>query len=364
MGDVTEISWADATFNPWIGCMKTGSLACEGCYADALMGSAGRYKRATWGGPGQGVGTRDRTSASNWKKPLTWEKKQRARVEAWKRGDAPKPAPFFVFCASLADVFDNAVDPAWRRDLFDLIRRTPHLTWLLLTKRPQNIVKMFTAIAEAELGPYADEVGVRSAWPRNAALGCTVVTQAEANRDALHLMLASRALAPAFLFLSMEPLMERVQLTCLSLGKSAAQGLAAEWADVQAVEFFIDALRGAPSIGLPPIDWVITGGGTDQGGWKAPALDMDAVRLVRDECAEAGVAFQHKQNGEWLEEGFEGQERGASVPWGCFTDEGWVTEDGSAIGRWMGRVGKRRAGRLLDGVVHDARPDVPLKTAA
>jgi protein gp37 len=50
-----------------------------------------------------------------------------------------------VFCASLADVFDNQVDPAWRADLFDLIRACDELDWQLLTKRPQNIRKMLPA---------------------------------------------------------------------------------------------------------------------------------------------------------------------------------------------------------------------------
>ncbi|SOD00191.1 Phage protein Gp37/Gp68, partial [Rhizobium sp. AN5] len=122
MADSTNISWADMTFNPWIGCTRIAP-ACDGCYAAHLMET--RMHRAEWGGPGKGNGTRARTSAANWRKPLAWN------ATAAKEGTRP-----FVFCASLADVFDNAIPEEWRRDLFDLIRATPHLVWLLLTKRP------------------------------------------------------------------------------------------------------------------------------------------------------------------------------------------------------------------------------------
>ena len=328
MADTTNISWADATFNPWIGCMKTGSPACEGCYADALMGTAGRHKRATWGGPGLGVGTRVRTSNDNWKKPLAWERKQRARVAACKRGDAPKPAPFFVFCASLADVFDNAVPAGWRADLFELIRRTPHLTWLLLTKRPQNIAKMALQMAEADLGPYATDEGVRSWWPRNAAIGCTVVTPAEANRDLPWLLGAKAMLRPAFAFVSLEPMAEALSVWPW-LGPHMVEGVEREG-----------------------LDWVITGGGTDQGGWKAPPLHPDWVRAIRDQCAAHRVPFQHKQNGEYAP---------ASALSHGFRSRGHHRfEDGTFV--W--RVGKKVAGRLLDYTVHDARPNVPLEIAA
>ncbi len=104
MGDATKIEWADHTFNPWIGCTQV-SPACENCYAEVLMGQ--RYKRVKWGA-GE---ARQRTASANWRKPITWNRKA---VQA-----ATRP---FVFCASLADVFDNEVVPNWRSDLFNLIR--------------------------------------------------------------------------------------------------------------------------------------------------------------------------------------------------------------------------------------------------
>jgi protein gp37 len=113
----------------------------------------------------------------------------------------------FVF-PSMCDPFDNHPDLAEpRRRFFDLIRATPNLTWLLLTKRPGNIVKLFR---EAHPWPSG---GGWNWWPRNAAIGCTVVTQEEADRDIPKLLAAKAALNPAFAFLSMEPLLGPVDLT-------------------------------------------------------------------------------------------------------------------------------------------------------
>lgn len=236
MADQTNISWCDMTFNPWIGCTRI-SPACDGCYAAHLMET--RMGRAVWGGPGAGVGTRSRTSTGNWKKPLAWN---RAAVDASRRP--------FVFCSSLADVFDNAVPAEWRSDLFELIRATPNLVWLLLTKRPQNIVKM------------ADAAG---GLPSNAALGTTAEDQPRGDVNLSALKIAKIELEPVFTFGSFEPLISRV---------------------------VVDPMM------MP--DWVITGGETDQGAHKARPTHPDWFRELRDQCAAAGVPFHHKQNGEWV----------------------------------------------------------------
>lgn len=120
----SKIEWTDHTFNPWIGCQKV-SPGCDHCYAETLMDH--RYRKVTWGPHGE----RMRTSPGNWRKPLQWAKAARG-VDRLPR----------VFCASLADVFDNKAPEGARDDLFALIRQTPELDWLLLTKRPENIRKM------------------------------------------------------------------------------------------------------------------------------------------------------------------------------------------------------------------------------
>ncbi len=257
--------------------------------------------RAQWGGPGKGAGTRERTSAANWRKPIAWDKKAKAE------GRRP-----FVFCSSLADVFDNEIDHEWRADLFAMIHDTPNLVWLLLTKRPQNIVKMFDAISN-----------VRDAWPRNAAIGTTVEDQKRADVNLPALKVAKIELNPAFTFGSFEPLLGPVIV---------------------------------PPRMMP--DWVITGGETDQGVHKARPTHPDWFRSLRRQALDAGSAFHHKQNGEWL----------PWVPMNGNPDRKpimHVMQDGSEYYpgnpsslQSMIKVGKHQSGRALDGITHDAFPEV------
>ena len=119
----SKIEWTHHTFNPWIGCTHV-SEGCKNCYAE--LSESKRLKKVGWG-----KGTkRRRTSKEAWKEPLKWEK------AAKKTGSNP-----LVFCASLADVFDDEVEDSWRDDLFALIRSCPSLRWLLLTKRPKSMLR-------------------------------------------------------------------------------------------------------------------------------------------------------------------------------------------------------------------------------
>ncbi|UVC14749.1 phage Gp37/Gp68 family protein [Mesorhizobium onobrychidis] len=311
MGEITAISWCDHTFNPWIGCTKV-SPACDGCYAEAMMDK--RYGRVQWGAPGQGNGTRVRTSAGNWQQPIRWNKKAAA--------DGTRP---FVFCSSLADVFDNQVPTAWRTDLFELIRATRSLVWLLLTKRPQNIVRMYGSAFDLP-------------WPRNAAIGTTVEDQKRFDINVPALRDAGLELHPAFAFLSCEPL----------LGPIGGD--------------------------IDGIDWVITGGETDQGGHKARPTHPDWFRDIRDQCAAAGVAYHHKQNGEWAPGECADHRPTRTEEVAEYYDDSWGQPAHWDYGRVtprrseemhradepdVYRLGKSRSGRLLDGVEHNARPAVP-----
>jgi protein gp37 len=122
---ITQIAWCDATFNPWVGCLRV-STACDRCYAAALSWRYGKG-RDLW----DVSADRKRTSSAYWRGPLRWN--ERAQAAGTRRR---------VFCASMADVFDNKVPTSWRVDLWSLIRSTPALDWFLLTKRPQNIRDM------------------------------------------------------------------------------------------------------------------------------------------------------------------------------------------------------------------------------
>ncbi len=224
MGDITSISWSNATYNAWEGCQKVGP-GCDNCYAEA------RDHRFTGGihwGPGA---PRRRTSQTTRNRPRRW---QRDAVASGTR--------LRVFCSSLSDVFDNAVDPEWRREIADMIRETPDLDWMLLTKRIGNVPKMI----ERDFG---------GSLPSNTWLGISVVTQEEADRDIPRLL----DIPAAVHWLSMEPLLERVS---------------------------IDPTQ------MAALDMIVVGG---ESGPRARSMDLAWAYDLLDQARTGGTAFHFKQ---------------------------------------------------------------------
>ena len=162
----SAIEWTDHTFNPWWGCQKVGP-GCDHCYAETLDKRTGGQH---WG-PGA---ERRRTSVKNWHDPVRWNKQADAFFAEHGRRQR-------VFCASMADVFDNAVDPQWRDDLFALILATPNLDWLLLTKRIGNVGNMLPV-------PFDFDKHYPNVW-----IGATIVNQEEADRDIPKLLAVTAA---------------------------------------------------------------------------------------------------------------------------------------------------------------------------
>lgn len=332
MAENTKIEWADHTFNPWVGCEKI-SPACKNCYAESWAKRTGQSKLRH--------GERRRTSAANWELPLKWNK------EAEGASERPR-----VFCASLADVFEDhpAIDPQWRDDLFAMIDRTPNLDWLLLTKRPENISRLWP------WGFYGDQFSWQNAW-----IGTTAENQEQANKRIPELL----EIPAKVRFLSCEPLLGDVSLTDLFL--SEGRGLTRE----------LNALTGHDRI-----NWVIAGG---ESGPNARPSHVDWFRNLRDQCEEANVPFFFKQNGEWVPtyvssdtEVAEGEFRVAAgdidlrsdgTTTGAITEVRFPTKNTRRDGRPLGvkyehyvehddrlgaeqsmrRVGKKAAGRILDG---------------
>lgn len=246
----------------------------------------------------------------NWRMPIKWDR------EAERTGVRPR-----VFCASLADVFDNEVDPAWRRDLFRLIRRCENLDFLLLTKRIGNVRSMVPLewLASSLHGAHG-KVLYPMGWPENVWLGATVVNQEEADRDIPKLL----AVPAAKRFLSMEPLLGPVDLNYVRQRIQAQRSQLAR------------AINGETWL-----DWVIVGG---ESGPGARPMSPDWARRLRDQCQAAGVPFLFKQWGDWVP--MLGQVEGVPVRGKATTSDGWV----------MGLAGKKAAGRLLDGRTHDGVP--------
>lgn len=233
MGEKTEIAWTDSTFNPWIGCQKV-SAGCDRCYAEAMMDH--RYHRVAWGPHGE----RKRTSAGNWRNPIIWDR-HHAAFQA-QHGHRQR-----VFCSSLADVFDNQAPEGAQVDLWRLIESTQSLDWLLLTKRPENILKFIPE-------------NWRSGLPRNIWLGVTAEDQVAYDRR-----LRILADVPAAVhFISYEPAIGPLDITkyfypsWLICGGESGKGyrdMPLEWARnvqrqcrIAQVPFFMKQLAGKKPI--------------------------------------------------------------------------------------------------------------------
>ena len=270
MGEYSKIEWTHHTFNPWWGCLKV-SEACKNCYAEAW---AKRVGQQVWGlnAPRRFFGD------AHWREPLAWDR----RLEG--TGDRER-----VFCASMADVFEDRrdLDPS-RERLWDLIARTPNLDWLLLTKRPEVV---------ARLAPWGDN------WPSNVWLGTTVENQKRADENLPHLL----SIPARIRFISAEPLLSELDLR--------------------------------PYLG--GLHWVITGG--ESGPRARPASPSWFRRLMID-CMAANVAFHFKQWGDWAPgDGENLASRRSQLA---------LAHDGTQ----MVRLGKKAAGRLLDGEQRDGLP--------
>lgn len=353
MSEQTNIEWADSTFNPWIGCTKVGP-GCDHCYA-STMDARKVFKGVTHWGPGV---ERMRTSDSNWNLPLKWNDEHDAFFA--KHGRRRR-----VFCASLADVFDNEVIPSWRADLMMLIDTTPNLDWLLVTKRIGNAKVMLQDASD-----LLEPVHRRLTFPLpNLWLGATVVNQAEADRDIPKLLKTPAAIR----FLSMEPLLGAVDLTHINKDNEENElNCLTPWTWEQEAEnwrgtsetWMEDLLDWYDLAELPSgqmhngLDWVIAGG---ESGVSARPMNPNWVNSLRDQCKSANVPFLFKQWGEWAPtRAVAGGDLGGDMRRGNVVivklhgeNDGHV-RDGDAL---MRMVGKHVAGRLISGFTHDGYPE-------
>lgn len=316
----SKIEWTDHTFNAWEGCEKI-SPGCDNCYAETRNARFGGGTAINWG-PGA---PRRRTSPANWALPVKWNKQHEAFFAEHGRRQR-------VFCASLSDVFDNAVDPAWRADLFRLIQQTPHLDWLLLTKRIGNANNMIAAA----LGEIDIDGGELNPWPwPNVWIGATVVNQQEADRDIPKLM----AVPAAKRFLSLEPLLGPVDLRLMS----------------RSFGFPKHITHDGRAIGMPQgLHQVIVGG---ESGRAARPMHPEWARSLRDQCVAADVPFLFKQWGEWISTDQEACPNGPPFSrWQWADGTAFQPGDGQRAISLFCKAGKKSAGRKLDGITHDGFP--------
>lgn len=251
MAQDSKIQWTHHTFNPWWGCEKPpGSPECDHCYAESF---AKRVGQKVWGP----LAPRRFFGDKHWQEPLKWEKAARDAGERHR-----------VFCASMADVFEDRPDLVEHRyRLLCLIAATPNLDWLLLTKRPQHVMRLVTEIADGwrsscEMAWWWS----RSVPPRNVWVGTTCGSQASANVRLPQLL----EIPAEMRFLSCEPLLGPVILD-------------------DALNHPLGGISRADGI-----DWVICGG---ESGQKARPMQVDWARWLRHECKLGGISFFMKQLG-------------------------------------------------------------------
>ena len=259
MAENSKIEWTDHTFNPWWGCVRV-SPGCQHCYAETF---AKRVGQKVWGVDAD----RRFFGDKHWNEPLKWNR------DAEKAGKRAR-----VFCASMADVFEDRRDlDEHRHRLWNLIELTPWLEWLLLTKRPENFSKLAP-------GPW-----VTRRCPDNVRVGTTAEDQQRADERLAHLVTI-----PAHRFVSVEPQIGPVTFRWASWDRhtpdpSRRNQLPPVERDGTIIAGSVDHLDG-----LRMLDWIIVGG---ESGPGARPFNVEWAREIVRQCVEAGVPVLVKQLG-------------------------------------------------------------------
>ena len=263
MGKDSKISWTTDTWNPWIGCHKV-SPGCKHCYAETLVMRMGRVFSIV-----------RRAAPATFNAPLKWNKHAATdfAIADVRRKEQDRQ---YVFTCSISDFFIEEAD-AWRDEAWEIIRRTPHLTYQILTKRPERIAEhlpktCFRCGTPSPGDDPADDAEVDChhlwrPWP-NVWLGTSVENQVYAEKRIPQLVNV-----PAVVhFLSCEPLLGPIDFT-----KSPRYDNPL-WIENHGY--------------LRDIEWVIVGG---ESGPRFREMDLDWARSIRDQCRAAGVPFFGKQ---------------------------------------------------------------------
>ena len=286
------IEWTDHTKNIVWGCIYDGP-DCTGCYAE---GQATRFDYNVWG-PAATTGRRVMTD------------KYWAEYDILNKAAEKAQTPAAVFVGSMCDWAEN--HPTTREQvkrLFPIIERTPWLTYLMLTKRPQNIVDVVPAA-------WLED------WPMNAWLGTSAGYQEAAERRIPALTSIN---VSAVKFLSLEPLIGEIDLRWLAYEEAGP-----DWSSVNNL-----------------VDWVIAGG---ESGPRARPMHPDWARRLRDQCQFAGIPFFFKQWGQYVPVGQTDREWYNSGEW-------LLCDDGNTSVQAIHLKSKHDAGRKLDGREWNERP--------
>lgn len=375
MAETSKIEWTDATWNPVTGCSVV-SPGCTNCYAMKLAG--GRLKHH----PSRAGLTQPSKAGPAWTGEVRFSDHALSDPIRW-------AAPRRIFVCAHGDLFHEGVPDAWIDRVFAVMAINPRHTFQVLTKRATRMADYVARLdwarvvencrddrgASLILKHSIDHLGrLLSVWPRfgfdrdcsqlplpNVWFGVSAERQKEADERIPHLL----ATAAARRFLSLEPLLDLIDLNVADHGECALDREC--WGDCRGCADGKPPCRGcrreqdqAKQIG--GVDWVIAGG---ESGPSARPMHPDWARVIRDQCNAAEVPFFFKQWGEWTPG--ENVERQSGIVdtahwlgdrW-SFSDENLASTDGHVDDEPdLYRIGKRAAGRRLDGVEHNAMPDI------
>lgn len=353
----TSIEWTEHTWNPIVGCSIV-SPGCTNCYAMKMaarieaMGNQPRYAGTTRKVNGNAV----------------WTGKIAQAPDSVLLAPLRRKKPTTYFVNSMGDLFHEDCPDEWIDPVFAVMALTPQHTYQVLTKRPARMRAYFShagrlnsingqkwSLLGAPRGSKIRHGGGEWMSPclplPNVWLGVSAERQQEWDERTDHL----RNTLAAIRFVSAEPLLGQIYAT-----------KALHEPDCDIIEH---GIAGTCTCDKPRLDWVIVGG---ESGHGARSMHPDWARSLRDQCTAAGVAFFFKQWGEWMPCPHDSDEAesnprsgfchpgGETAKWP--TPEGygeygagWLIEHGFAH---VAAVGKKRAGRLLDGVTHNAMPQV------
>jgi protein gp37 len=319
MGDKSAIEWTDATWNPVTGCVKV-SQGCKNCYAKRDWPRLAGNKATIYAGRKfEDV----RCHPERLKVPLLWAR------------------PRCIFVNSMSDLFQEDVPFEFIDHVFGVMSVCGQHTFQVLTKRPERALAYLTgdpparhaawhmcavaqllendcATLEGSIEVHARNV-VPGFPPRNVWIGTSVEDQATADARIPLLM----QIPAAVRFLSVEPLLEAVDLAAYVWSRHMDEGV------------------------IERLHWIIVGG---ESGPRARPMASEWVRTLRDQAFAFGIPFFFKQWGEWV---------ALDQAEALFASTSAHHVHVGAEGREepVYRVGKKRAGRMLDGRTHDAMPD-------
>lgn len=322
----SKIEWTDATWNPLRGCSRV-SEGCTNCYAERVA--------ARFSGPGMPYEGLIHPSTKGWSGNVHFVNSVLGQPMGWKK-------PRRIFVNSMSDLFHEHVGEHDIDLIFAVMASAPQHTFQVLTKRPERaaeylndrwrLEKIYDVWFSVNSGPREVQD-----WPLpNVWLGASVEDQKTAN-ERIPLLVQCPA---AVRWLSCEPLLGPIDLERPRPGPDLQQAAGTSICQ--------------PWLIQSGIDWVVVGG---ESGPGARPMHPDWAGSLRDQCASAGVPYFFKQWGEWAPiDSWQPWHRkpqiairadGSSMP-----DEEWH-DDGCRFKK----IGKRAAGRLLDGVEHNAFPE-------